>query len=206
MVNSDTACTGVILAGGLSKRFAGKNKALLEIGNHRIIDHIFRVFRPIFEEILIVTNDPETYMDFDATIVTDIFSVRSSLTGIHAGLFYARNPFIFVTACDTPFLKAELIYTILGHIEANAGVVIPETEAGMEPMCAIYSKHCLPVMERYLETEKLKIQRIFKSLRVKKVPEDVLRQVDPELESFFNINTPDDLKRAESWSGPADLR
>lgn len=198
MSNSDTACSGVILAGGLSKRFSGKNKALLEVGGRRIIDRIFELFRSVFEETLIVTNEPLTYLEFDATIVADVFPVRSSLTGIHAGLFYARTPFIFVTACDTPFIQEGLIHTILDRVEANAGVVIPETGAGMEPLFAVYSKTCLSVMERHIEKEKLKIQRIFKSLRVKKVSEDVLQQADPELKSFFNINTPDDLILAES--------
>lgn len=202
MPDPGTACTGVILTGGLNKRFSGRNKALLEVGGRRIIDYIFEVFRTIFEEILIVTNDPAAYLEFDATIVSDIFSVKSSLTGIHAGLFYARNPFIFATACDTPFLQEAVVRAILDRIEANAGVVIPETQAGMEPLCAVYSKTCLPVIERHLKEEKLKIQRLFKFFRVKKVPETVLRQTDPELISLFNINSPEDLRRAQSWSGP----
>ncbi len=199
MADSSTACSGVILAGGLSKRFSGKNKALLEVGGRRIIDRIFEPFQNLFEEVIIVTNDPASYLDFNATLVSDIFSVRSSLTGIHAGLFYARNPFIFVTACDTPFLQEKLIRIIMDHIEANVGIVIPETEAGMEPLFAVYSKTCLPMMEHHIKEGKFKIQRIFKSLKVKKVPGDVLQQTDPELTSFFNINTPDDLIRAESW-------
>lgn len=204
MANSDTACSGVILAGGLSKRFSGKNKAFLEIAGRRVIDHVFSVFRPVFDEILIVTNEPTRYLEFDATIVSDVYSVRSSLTGVHAGLFYARTPFVFVAACDIPFLKERMIRTILQYRETNAGVVIPETGAGMEPMCAVYAKTCLPVMERHIKNEKFKIQRIFKSFRVKKVPEDVLRKADPELWSFFNINTPEDLKQAESWRVPGD--
>jgi len=204
MADSDTACSGVILAGGLSKRFSGKNKAFLEIAGQRVIDHIFNIFRPIFDEILIVTNEPTHYLEFDATIVTDVYSVRSSLTGVHAGLFYARNPFVFVAACDIPFLRESLVRTVLQHIESNAGVVIPETRAGLEPMCAVYAKTCLPVMERHIQIEKLKIQRIFKSFRVKKVPEAALRQADPALESFFNINTPDDLKKAQSQDHPAE--
>ncbi|MBS3759181.1 MAG: molybdenum cofactor guanylyltransferase [Desulfobacterales bacterium] len=199
MTDPGTACSGVILAGGLSKRFSGKNKAFLEIGGQRIIDRLFDLFRSVFEEVLIVTNDPAAYMEFDATIAADIFSERSSLTGIHAALFYARTPFVFVTACDTPFVKADLIHTMLDRVEANTGVVIPETEAGMEPLFAVYSKACLSMMERHIEAEKFKIQRIFKFFRIKKVSGDMLQQADPELTSFFNINTPEDLSRAESW-------
>ncbi|MEZ4551609.1 MAG: NTP transferase domain-containing protein [Desulfobacterales bacterium] len=106
MITTDqpaTACTGVILAGRLNTRFSGKNKAFIRFGDHRVIDHIYAVFRSVFDEIILVTNQPAAYLGFDLTIVTDIFAARSSLTGIHTGLFYARTPFIFVTACDTPF-------------------------------------------------------------------------------------------------------
>mgnify|MGYP006281083567 CR=1 FL=1 len=194
-----TACSGVILAGGLGRRFSGRNKAFLKIGQHRLIDNIYKVFCAVFEEIIIVTNQPAAYLDFDATIVTDVFPVRSSLTGIHAGLFYSGNPFIFAVACDIPFLQEDLVRLLLSRIEPGAGVVIPETGEGLEPLCAVYAKNCLPVVERRLEQQKFKIQRFFKSFRVLRVPEEILRTVDPELKSFFNINTPADLARAEAW-------
>ena len=103
--NSDTSCTGVILSGGLNKRFQGKNKAFINVGEHRIIDNIYEVFKSVFDEIILVTNSPMDYLDWDIHVVTDLYPVRSSLTGIHSGLFYAGNPFIFAAACDTPFLK-----------------------------------------------------------------------------------------------------
>ncbi|MDA3898243.1 MAG: NTP transferase domain-containing protein, partial [Desulfobacteraceae bacterium] len=84
--NPDTACTGVILAGGLNKRFSGENKAFISFGNRRVIDNIYEVFRAVFDEIILVTNQPMAYLEWDVNIVTDIYPYRSSLTGIHAGL------------------------------------------------------------------------------------------------------------------------
>jgi len=172
----------------------------MKVGGRRIIDHIESVFRVFFDDILIVTNQPADYLEFDATIVTDIFATRSSLSGIHAGLFYAANPFVFVTACDTPFLQEALVRSVISRIEASDGVVIPETGAGMEPLCAVYAKRCLPVIEHQIKSEKFKIQRFFKSIRVHKLAEEFLRQADPDLRSFFNINTFEDLARAEAWA------
>lgn len=200
MRGTDTACSGVILAGGRNQRFEGKNKSFLRIGGRRIIDRIYEVFAAVFAEIIIVTNDPGAYLEFDATIVSDVFSVRSSLTGIHSGLFYAANPFIFVAACDIPFLQERLVRLVLEHVEANAGVVIPQTEAGLEPLCAVYAKSCLPVAERCIRNEVFKIRSFFKPLRVVQIPEKTLRRADSELGSFFNINTPADLARAGSWA------
>jgi len=197
--NLDTACTGVILAGGLNKRFSGKNKAFINFGNRRVIDNIYDIFKSVFEEIILVTNQPMAYFEWDVNIVTDIYPVRSSLTGIHTGLFYARHPFIFVTACDTPFLKKEMVETVVSYIEPGVAVVIPETSDGTEQLCAVYSKSCLSLMERQIKEEKFQIKKMFKKIRVKKIPETVLRDNDPELMSFFNINTAEDYLKAKKW-------
>jgi len=190
-------CTGVILAGGMNTRFSGQDKAFLSVGGMRIIDHLFSLFNALFEDILLVTNDPYKYLEWDINIVSDLFPVRSSLTGIHAGLFYTLNPFAFFAACDTPFLKRELVEIIINSIEQGVDVVIPETPAGLEPLCAVYSKECLKPVEQQIIQKKFKIGQLFKKRRVKKIPEKILREKDPDLISFFNINTPQDQEKAE---------
>ena len=190
-------CTGVILAGGENRRFSGKNKALVQVAGKRILDHIYGVFSDLFEEIILVTNNPIQYFEWDLNIVTDLFPVRSSMTGIHAGLFYAKNRYAFVTASDTPFIKKELIETILNNIEPRVDVVVPETPKGLEPLCALYSKECLNPIKQQLEREKFKIDHCFQKVRIKTIPEKMLREKDPDLVSFININTPADLTRAE---------
>ena len=190
-------CTGVILSGGLSTRFNGQNKALIQVGGLRILDRLYNVFSDLFDEIILVTNDPIQFLEWDLTIVTDLFSSRSSLTGIHTGLFYMKNPFAFFSACDTPFLKKELVETLIEKIEQKVDIIMPETTAGLEPLCAIYSKRCLQSAEQHLRENKFKIQRAFRAKRIKTIPEYLLRAKDPDLQSFFNINTPDDLVQAE---------
>jgi molybdenum cofactor guanylyltransferase len=189
-------CTGVILAGGLNTRFYGKEKALLEIAGARILDRIFDTFKTLFTEIILVTNDPLTYLGWDAHIVTDIFPKRSALTGIHAGLYYSTYSHVFVSASDTPFLQRALIETILGEIKPASEVIIPETSAGLEPLCAVYSKKRLPRIENLLSRDIFKIQMLFKDARMVKMPETRLRESDPDLMSFININTPRDLEKA----------
>lgn len=192
------SCTGVILAGGMNTRFSGKDKALVRVGGRRIFDYILDVFNDLFDEIILVTNTPAPYLKWDVHIVADLFPIRSSLTGIHAGLFYASHPHAFFTACDTPFLKKELIETILKKIDSSADAVIPEISVGLEPLCAVYAKKCMPRVEKHLVQEKLKIRRVFKNGRIKKISEKTLRKSDPDLLSFFNINTPEDLQKAEA--------
>jgi len=196
-LNSKFPCTGVILSGGLSTRYDGTEKALLRVGGVRILDRIYEIYSELFEEIILVTNDPQKFLEWDLLIVSDLFPIRSSLTGIHAGLFYMTNPFAFISACDTPFLKKEMIETVIGKIEAQIDIVMPETAAGLEPLCAVYSKRCLNPAQHHLEQEKLKIIKTFRKSRIKTISEKVLCGIDPDLRSFFNINTPDDLQRAE---------
>jgi molybdopterin-guanine dinucleotide biosynthesis protein A len=189
----------VILAGGLSTRYSGENKAFLKVGGTRILDRLFAVYTELFDEIILVTNRPSDFLAWDALIVTDIFPVRSSLTGIHAGLFYARHPFAFFSACDTPFLKKEVVETVLDSLDPGIDLVIPRTSAGFEPLCAAYSQRCLKAAEDHILQNKFKIQMALSGKRVRAIPEDVLREKDPDLRSFFNVNSPEDLARAEQF-------
>ncbi len=195
--NSNFPCTGVILSGGLANRYDGTEKALLRVGGDRILDRIYDIYRKLFDEIILVTNNPQKFLEWDLLIVSDLFPIRSSLTGIHAGLFYMTNPYAFISACDTPFLKKEMVETVVGRIEAQIDIVMPQTSAGFEPLCAAYSKRCLEAAQNHLEQEKLKVIKAFRKSRIKTISEKVLRKIDPELQSFFNINTPEDLQRAE---------
>ena len=190
-------CSGVILAGGLNTRLLGKDKALIKFGDKHLLDYIYNCFISLFDEIILVTNHPQKYLKWDLDIVTDIFPMRSSLSGIHGGLFYSTRPHIFITACDMPFIKKELIVAILKKIDDRMDAIIPETSSGLEPLCAVYAKKSLNAIEKHLSQKKFKIQRVFRQDRIKKVKETVLRKIDPQLNSFFNINRPEDLIEAE---------
>lgn len=197
------ACTGVILAGGENLRFSGKQKALMQVGGKRILDRIFDVMSGVFKDIILVTNNPGRYLEWDATIVTDLLPVRSSLTGIHTGLFYARTDYAFFTASDTPFLKKEMITAIFDGISPGIDIVMPETDQGREPLCAVYSQNCLESARHSVENGRFKIMRTFRKKNIKIISAKASRKVDPQLLSFFNVNTPDDLRAAEMIAGEA---
>lgn len=190
-------CSGVILAGGLSKRLNGRDKAMIEIRGKRILDHIYSVYQDIFSEIILVTNKPEAYLNWNMLTVSDLFPLRSSLTGIHAGLFYASRPYIFVSACDAPFLQPELVRLLVSQARPGADAFMPETPNGLEPLCAVYAKSCLKNIETHILQKKLKIQWVFHKSRIDRISETRVRKADPDLFSFVNINTPEDLMAVE---------
>jgi molybdopterin-guanine dinucleotide biosynthesis protein A len=195
------ACSGVILAGGLSTRMDGKNKAFLEVGGASILERLCDTFKTFFQELLLVSNSPQEYLSWDLAIVTDLFPVRCSLTGIHSGLFHAPTSHAFVAACDMPFLKTEVIEILLRRVEPKWDVIIPVTGKGYEPLCAVYSKRCIKPIERQLKRGKVKIADFFSHVKVREVPEVELLQADPDLVSFFNVNRPEDLARLDQSAG-----
>jgi molybdopterin-guanine dinucleotide biosynthesis protein A len=192
-MSRNSSCAGIILAGGLNRRMAGRNKARLPIEGQTILDRLVALLWAFFDPIIIVTNQPRDYLDEGVILVTDLVDIRSSLTGIYSGLFYSPRPHAFITGCDMPFLKQELLELILKNLEARWDVVVPVTEEGYQPLSAIYSRRCLEPIANQLAEGKLKVSHFFSKVRIKKVPETSLRQVDPELKSFFNINTPEDM-------------
>ena len=187
--------SGIILCGGLGTRMGGTDKSLLRIGGETFLDILIRTLQPLFPELLVVTRDPQSYADRGCRIVTDLFELRSSLTGIHAGLVNAGNEHAFVTACDTPLLRRDLVSALLEMGDPGDDVVVPRDGELFEPLCAIYSKRCLPVIERLLAGGRVKVSGLFQQVRVRQVPIASLQPADPGLESFLNINTPSDLDR-----------
>jgi len=188
--------TGVILSGGLNSRFDGRNKAFIEIDGQCIIQRQYKLLCELFTEVIIVTNDPHAVLEFNCLVAVDLFPKRASLTGIHTGLFYASNDYVFICACDTPFLKRALVETIIDAVHTPSGVTMPATSAGLEPLCAVYAKKSLALVERNVSMGQMKIQRVFGKKRIHPVSEQKLRRADPDLVSFFNINRPEDLERA----------
>ncbi len=96
-----------------------------------------------------------------------------------------------------PFIKPALIRLLLQK-SGTFDVAIPEVNGEIEPLFALYSKDCIPVMFEHLQRQNLKIRQVVDKLRVKKVGAAEIDRFDPEHLSFFNINTHEDLKRAES--------
>ncbi|OPY17168.1 MAG: putative molybdenum cofactor guanylyltransferase [Syntrophus sp. PtaB.Bin075] len=185
--------TGIILSGGKSSRM-GLNKAFLEINGERLIDRTVKLFRQLFSEVILVTNEPLLYLDQDIALVTDIYKGKGPMGGLYSGLFYASFDHAFLCACDIPYLNVEFIRYMAGKA-SEYDVVVPETADGFHPLHAIYSRRCLPSIKSLLIRDRLKMTGCFKGMRVLYIPESVIRSFDPECRMFLNINTEQDLQR-----------
>jgi molybdopterin-guanine dinucleotide biosynthesis protein A len=87
---------------------------------------------------------------------------------------------------------------LVNKIDNLSDIVVPASGTYFQPLCAVYSKRTIPYIEGSLSKGDIKTDRIYEKLRVKKVPYISLQTVDPELESFFNVNTPEDLESAKT--------
>ena len=190
----DTAMTGVVLAGGRSTRM-GTNKALLEFGGARLIERLVRTTRPLFREIAIIANDPETYAYLGIPIWPDRIPGKGSLGGIYTAVYHSTFPQIFCMACDMPFPNSTVI-AYLRDLASGYDVVVPRTADGYQPLHAVYSKSCLPLMEAMIHADRLKIDGLFPAVRLRTVEEHELRPMDPSLLCFVNVNTQEELKAA----------
>jgi molybdopterin-guanine dinucleotide biosynthesis protein A len=184
--------TGIILAGGKNSRM-GATKAFLTINRTRLIDIILKVYRNIFSEIIIVTNDPLDYMEFsDVVVVADIYKEKKALGGIYTGLFYASHENSFVIACDMPFLNKDFIL-YMTKLTGKHDIIVPLPDDGYQPLHAIYSQRCLPAIKRLITADKLKITGFYKEMRLMTITEEQIKPFNPDGRLFLNVNTPEDL-------------
>ena len=186
---SDVTC--IILAGGTSRRM-GQDKAFIQIEGVRLLDYVYGKCQELFSEIIIVTNQPHQYIEYQTPVVADEIQGTGSLGGLYTGLKRASNFFSFCVACDMPFLKPELI-TYLIENRLNSDVVIPKTRAGLEPLHAIYSKRCIKPIKTLLERGEFQIIKLLPEVHVHYCGEEEIKRIDPMLISFMNVNTKKDL-------------
>ena len=204
---SGTRCTGVILAGGQATRYDGRPKGLELVGGLRIIDRVAAALGEVTDELLLIANAPDA-ADWLPGVRTaaDVLPGQGSLGGIHAALARAGTA-VLVVAWDMPFVPAEL----LGCLRALGGqgdAAVPESGSrrGLEPLCAWYSTACLGPIERRLKDGERRVVSFFDDIRVARLSADDVRQFgDPEL-MFMNVNTPDELLKAENHAAAAHGR
>jgi len=174
-----------ILAGGKSRRF-GQNKALFVIEGKSIIERVAAAIPPA-QKIFIVTNSPADYAHFPWPCLPDHYLDLGPLAGIHAGLTHSPFEWNFFLACDFPCLKSSVIDELLAA-PRTAQVILPETAAGLQPLCALWSKSALPVVENALQNHDLRVHAVLAKLAL-----HIILPANPE--ALFNLNTPEDLTK-----------
>ncbi len=191
MTNSMQA---LILAGGENKRLP-MIKGFLEINGKRIIDSNIDLLDRIFDKVIISTNDPERYFYLGRPMVGDTVRYRGPMTGILSVLNIPEISEIFVTACDMPFISAELIQYIVSQWDKKWDAAIPIFDKKPQPLLGVYSKTIAPNMENSIKHGTRSLRKFIQNVNVLYVHEQEVRNIDREGKSFVNINTLEDIQQ-----------
>jgi molybdopterin-guanine dinucleotide biosynthesis protein A len=182
-----TAC---ILCGGQSKRM-GRAKAFLPFRNKTIIEHLVQTLEEVADEVLIVTNDVDTYSSLEVDIVKDILPNRGPLAGIFSTLLVAKHQRVFAIPCDMPLITPKLVSDMLS-MKTLADVVLIEDNGAYSDFPAIWSKAALPKLEEYFFTDSISQSELLAQLKISAFK---LRQGHinhQTLPPYFDVDTPKD--------------
>lgn len=195
--------SAIILAGGLSKRF-GQDKGLLLLGGKPLFLHVLEAASNVVDEVLVVVSSAtqnEVYksMGTEARIVTDNRDIQTPLVGAFTGFANALGKYSILLPCDAPFVSRQVASLLLG-LCANNDAVIPLWPNGyIEPLQAAYrTESAWAAANSALEDNKMDMRSLIAHLNtVRYVQTSTLKQIDPRLLTFYNVNTPKKLEKAE---------
>lgn len=197
--------SAVILAGGSSSRF-GQEKGLLLLRNKPLVNHVLDAVDALVDEKVVIASSrvqAENYAKIvgsRASVFVDEKDLHSPLVGALTGFKMVHGECSVLLPCDTPLVSKDVV-ALLFELCVGRSAVIPRWPNGyIEPLQAVYrTKSALEVAKVALERKELNMRSMVDRLRgVRYVSTLVLQQLDPELITFFNVNTPLDLKKAES--------
>lgn len=191
---------GAVLAGGGATRFEGKPKGLARVGGARILDRLVDVFgEALGAAPLLVANAPDapTWRP-DLRVVADVRPGMGSLGGIYTAVVEAPAPVVCV-AWDMPFVTPGLVRALADGL-AEWDAFLPESDGrrGVEPLCAAYGPACAAAIAASLEAGDLRAIGFHRAVRVGRLPLEAVRRLGDPARLFFNINTADDLARADA--------
>lgn len=196
--------SAVILAGGFSSRF-GQDKGLMLLAGKPLIKHVSNVLQGIVDERIIVVSSKVQAGNFaketcsNVRIVIDANDTQSPLIGALTGFENANGEYSLLLPCDTPLVSRDILLLLL-ELRTNKNAVVPRWPNGyIEPLQAVYrTKSAVEAVKRILNAGKADMSSMIDELQgVRYISTLVLQQLDPKLRTFFNVNTPLDLKKAE---------
>ncbi len=178
-----------ILAGGKSTRM-GQDKALLKLNNERFIDRLAKEFLPC-GEVFLSTAHPGDYADVGLRVVADEHKEIGPIEGIRQALIFSKRDYVFVCAADMPFLKKEMADYLAEFISSDYDAYVFTDEKRMHPLCAIYHKSVLPVIEELIAKGKYRLAEILYAVRTKFVS---LEYSCFDTKTVRNINTREEYR------------
>lgn len=185
-------CTALILAGGDSRRM-GQDKATLVLDGKTLLEGVVATMQTVFPKVIVSVRQLRAGLDVPQ--VCDEQPASGPLAGLSAGLAQADTPWVFAVACDMPFVTQSVV-SRLATFRAGQQAVVPLVGGYPQPLAAFYATTCLDAMRASLADGDNSLRGMLQKLDVRYVSEAELRDIDPQLRSFFDLDTPQDVAQA----------
>ena len=189
----------IVLAGGSSRRM-GRPKALVPVGGEPLVRRVATVAQAVADEVVVASRGRlakriESVLPPGVRVVRDRRRIRTPLAGLEAGARASHAPYVAVLACDLPFLREGILRHLFRKARGGDAAVPQWPDGRIEPLAAVYRRFSLraAVLASLRAGERSNVEMISRLHRVRFVPTSALRNVDPRLRSFRNINTRADL-------------
>ena len=192
--------TGIILCGGKSSRMQ-TNKALLKLGEKTIIENIVDEMRKVFDAVIISANVCDEFSFLNLPMIKDSYIDRGPLSGIYSGLQYSNTQKNFITTCDLPLIKSEMIEYII-KTDSEKDIIIPTINSKPERLFGVYKKSVLNIIDEIFTASvqdkyiKGSVYDLHQQAEVENVEISNLSIYNESL--FVNMNTPEDYEKVKS--------
>lgn len=193
-----TDCTAVILTGGDSRRM-GQDKASLLLGERSLLQHVITIVQPLFHEVIISVRQPRAEITLPQ--VCDDPAHRGPLAGLAAGLQRAKTPWVFVLACDMPFIEPTVVERLARFRDGHQAIV-PMVQGYPQPLAAFYAVSCAGLALGCLNGDgKHSLRELLDKLQVRYVSEDELQIRGSQSRSFVDLDTPEEAASVMNQQG-----
>lgn len=173
----------------------GREKGMLPYRGMPLAQWILRGGLGLAAESLIITNAREAYLPLGYPVYPDVRAGLGALGGVYSALHYAQHDLCLIWACDMPFIQPPLVRYLLSLADGYDAVLPLNAEGIPQPFCAVYRRRaCLQAAAHLLDSGEKRVRCIFDAVKTRRVPAESLRSYDPDLRSFINWNTPQDLE------------
>lgn len=198
--------SAVVLVGGKGRRMGTVEKALLEFEGKTILERLLENLFRVVEEVILSVRDKNQEKKFrpvlekfparEIRFCFDTLKDVGPLEGIRVGLLESRAEYSFVCAGDMPFVNSRVV-ALLFEKASGHDAALPKREDGkFEPLHAVYSKKMIPEIEKAFEKGRRSVLTpVFEMKDVIFVEVSEIKKLDPELRTFANINTVDEMQR-----------
>jgi molybdopterin-guanine dinucleotide biosynthesis protein A len=204
--------SAAILAGGRAIRFGGRDKSAIVVNGESILTRQIAALSTLTDDILLVGRRHDDAGPDGVRLVADQIADAGPLGGLDAALSAARDEPLVLLACDMPFPDPALLAYMI-ELAGTADIVVPLTERGYHPLCAVYTRACKrplterlrrcsePGFDRRLNKRELRMTGLFEDVRVRTIETAELERFGDTARLFANVNTPAEYYELEALLG-----